>query len=155
MASLQFSDTASDCECSGLGIITHVYSIHLKGICNEKQKKMYWNPGTYISITLDHCRTFSPVVLLWHRTCATHCSRSCSDSMDLYHGFVEIDKKTTTCSFLGFIITYLLSWMYRYCGRGIQYDENVRYAHLMNDTRVRCAREVIQHYLCKLIMIPW
>lgn len=51
---------------------------------NERRNKPDQNPGTHISKTLDQWRTFSCVLLLEYcNALTTHCSRSCSDRMEL------------------------------------------------------------------------
>ena len=55
----------------------------------------------------------------------------------------------------------LLSWIYYHLATVLDvvspgFSRRCRrYALCMNDTRVRCACEVRQHCLCKIIRIPW
>lgn len=92
-----------------------------------KTKSKQWNPGTYISKILNHCRTFPRVEQLYHCIWATWSMYIVVDVLrNSEPFFVETDKKTTRCYFLGFIFAYVTYWM-KY--RGLKYGVDIYHRH--------------------------
>lgn len=80
-------------------------------------------------------------------TAINHAVTACTSENTVFLVKTDIDNNTV-----------FLSWIY-YCLFTIMQPGLTiwrrRYAFCMNDIRVRCAREVRQHYLCMIMQIPW